>query len=305
MCVQGRNDAWLRLCTLTSRRFKIGKVNRPLDESFVIMSVMKIQTCPNCNVRVGIGSNGICPSCKKPAGRIEDVEIADSGKNETADPKLHLWNPNAAANWSLLFTPAFGAYLHAANWTTLGDAKRANENRRWIWITVAFLLFNILTIFFPTSPSIDYVLRIVSLLILIYWYFGTAKPQINLVKKKFGNQYTRRSWWMPLFAGMGAIGLYFAACFAISVRVTEPELPSCASTEVVQLLDEVIRSTPVGETTKSIDGHREVSFDRIANVRHGECVAHLDSGDIPVKFIVEWQDREKGMFQVQILDSPD
>lgn len=39
-------------------------------------------------------------------------------------------------------------------------------------------------------------------------------------------------------------------------------------------------------------GHRELSYYRNANVRHGECVAHTNSGDIPVKFIVEWRDRE-------------
>ncbi len=89
------------------------------------------------------------------------------------------------------------------------------------------------------------------------------------------------------------------------VRLPEPELPSCNSREVVQLLEQVIRSTPVGAATKSIDGHRELSYDSTANVRHGECVAHTDSGDIPVKFIVEWQDRKKGLFQVQILASPD
>ena len=27
-----------------------------------------------------------------------------------------LWNPNTAANWSFLFSPLFGAYLHALNW---------------------------------------------------------------------------------------------------------------------------------------------------------------------------------------------
>lgn len=35
---------------------------------------------------------------------------------------IALWNPNAAANWSLLFTPLFGAYLHMLNWRSLGEA---------------------------------------------------------------------------------------------------------------------------------------------------------------------------------------
>ena len=30
-----------------------------------------------------------------------------------------LWNPVAAAVWSIVLTPAFGAYLHAKNWETL------------------------------------------------------------------------------------------------------------------------------------------------------------------------------------------
>ncbi len=89
------------------------------------------------------------------------------------------------------------------------------------------------------------------------------------------------------------------------VRLAGPELPSCTSKEVVQLLEQVIRSTPVGAAAESIDGHRELRYDRDADVRHGECVAHMASGDMPVKFIVEWQDRNKGRFQVQVLDSPE
>jgi len=105
---------------------------------------------------------------------------------------------------------------------------------------------------------------------------------------------------------LGFVALFVAAFYAAGpniVSVVIPaRLPSCTSAEVAQLLEQVIRSTSIGATTKSIDGHRELSYDRSANVRHGECVAHTDSGDIPVKFIVEWQDREKGLFQVQTLD---
>jgi hypothetical protein len=105
---------------------------------------------------------------------------------------------------------------------------------------------------------------------------------------------------VALFVAAFFIGAPFLASMVIPVR-----LPSCTSAEVKQVLEQIIRSTPVGATTRSIESHRELSYDRNANVRHGECVAHTDSGDIPVKFIVEWQDREKGLFQVQILDSPD
>ena len=108
---------------------------------------------------------------------------------------------------------------------------------------------------------------------------------------------------------LGFVALIVAAFFLggpfVASMVLPARLPSCSSTEVVKVLEEVIRSTPIGATAKSIDGHRELSYDRSANVRHGECVAHTESGDLPVKFIVEWQDRAKGLFQVQILASPD
>ena len=71
------------------------------------------------------------------------------------------------------------------------------------------------------------------------------------------------------------------------------------------VLEQVVRSQPVGAATKSIDGHRELRFDPDANVRHGECIAHTETGDIPIHFIVEWQDREKGLFQVRTVATPE
>ena len=89
------------------------------------------------------------------------------------------------------------------------------------------------------------------------------------------------------------------------VRVPQPELPACSSAEIVRLLAQMIHGMPVGEIAKSIDGHHELSFDPDANVRHGECVAHTETGDIPIHFIVEWQDREKGLFQVRTVATPE
>ncbi|MGB0769032.1 MAG: hypothetical protein ACPGYV_15145, partial [Phycisphaeraceae bacterium] len=56
---------------------------------------------------------------------------------DDASPALRLYSPNAAANWSLLFTPIFGAYLHAKNWRAIGDADRADTNIKWMWIGIA------------------------------------------------------------------------------------------------------------------------------------------------------------------------
>lgn len=44
-----------------------------------------------------------------------------------------LWNPNAAANWSLLFSPMFSALLYANNWIALGELQQAGSVRWWAW----------------------------------------------------------------------------------------------------------------------------------------------------------------------------
>ncbi len=84
------------------------------------------------------------------------------------------------------------------------------------------------------------------------------------------------------------------------VHVPPAGLPACDSGEVVPLLEQVIRSTPAGAKARSIDGHREVSYDQGAGRRQGQCVVHTDGGDFVVNYLVQWRDREKGQFEVRI-----
>ena len=44
-----------------------------------------------------------------------------------AGQRAALWNPDAAACWSMLFTPLFGTILVIRNWEALGEPKRAVE----------------------------------------------------------------------------------------------------------------------------------------------------------------------------------
>jgi len=84
------------------------------------------------------------------------------------------------------------------------------------------------------------------------------------------------------------------------VRIPPPELPSCTSREVVQLLEQIIRSTPTGTKARSVDGHREVNYDKSMGRRLGQCVMHTDVADIVINFLVQWRDRDKGQFEIQI-----
>lgn len=55
-----------------------------------------------------------------------------------------LWNPVAAVGWSLLFSPAFGAFLHARNADAMGRADEAKANRVWFYFIIAYFGFSLL-----------------------------------------------------------------------------------------------------------------------------------------------------------------
>jgi predicted secreted Zn-dependent protease len=87
----------------------------------------------------------------------------------------------------------------------------------------------------------------------------------------------------------------------IYVRAFPADLPSCTAAEVVQTLEQTIRSIWVGASVKSIDGHTELSYDLDSQVRHGQCVVHTDGGDVNVRYDVQWHDRATGIFAVRVL----
>jgi len=79
-----------------------------------------------------------------------------------------------------------------------------------------------------------------------------------------------------------------------------PQLPSCTSQEVVQVLDRAIRGTPAGAKAQNIDHHREVSYDPAAQRREGECIMNADGGDTVLKYVVQWRDRDKSQYEVRV-----
>jgi hypothetical protein len=97
-----------------------------------------------------------------------------------------------------------------------------------------------------------------------------------------------------------AIALFFVGGPWLYGLLVPPDLPTCTSAEVAQLVDQIVRQSSLGPTVKSVDGFHELSFDRERNQRHGHCVVHTDAGDIEVKYIVRWSDRGKRQFEVRV-----
>lgn len=157
--------------------------------------------------------------------------------NETA-PAVQLWNPNAAANWSLLLTPAFGAFLHAANWRALGRPDRAAANTVWFWVTVVFLAINIGTLLVPDSKTLSDAMRLGGAALLFGWYFSQGRPHAKFVESSLGGRYQRKSWATPLLAGFASTGAYIALAFFLAVATFRPNPNELADAVRVLILQE-------------------------------------------------------------------
>jgi hypothetical protein len=109
-----------------------------------------------------------------------------------------LWNPNAAAGWSLLFTPAFGAFLHSRNADAMGRHSEAKANKVWFYVIIGYFGFALMPI--PFIPELFF--RVTRLGLLLGWYFNLGKDQIKYVNLTWGNGYERKPWTKPLVTAL-------------------------------------------------------------------------------------------------------
>ena len=117
-----------------------------------------------------------------------------------------IWNPNSAANWSLLFSPAFGAYLHMKNWEALGEPVKASAAKVWVLVTLLTLAgITLAAALLPNPRSLDGVSRALGLVLLLSWYFSSGRSQAEYVKSRYGKDYQRRNWGKPLLLGCLAL----------------------------------------------------------------------------------------------------
>ncbi len=128
---------------------------------------------------------------------------------------LALWNPGAAASWSLLFGAPFGSFLHARNWTALGDPVKARNAMIWFWVTALAYIFACFSAN-PVAPAG------VGLWSLILWYFISGRPQVKVVNGLGPNSYEKKSWIAPLltaFAVMFVLFIVFIVIFVAAAAV--------------------------------------------------------------------------------------
>jgi len=135
-----------------------------------------------------------------------------------------LWNPKAAAVWCLLFSPAFGAYLHARNAETLGRPEEAKANRMWFFISLAYFGVILISVFFPAIP--DQVFRLGALGLLFGWHFSVGRKQIEFVRENYQDQYQRKPWAKPLLIAFGCVVALMGVIIGLTMFTTplDPDL---------------------------------------------------------------------------------
>lgn len=125
------------------------------------------------------------------------------------EPACAIWNPSAAATWSLVFTPAFGAFIHMLNWQALGQPRQAAAARRWFYASLCVLVLQVFThalnVRLGSEPML---LHPVGLLFLLVWYFGAARHQAHVVRARYGAGYRRKSWDSVLICAVVAGATY-------------------------------------------------------------------------------------------------
>jgi hypothetical protein len=142
-------------------------------------------------------------------------KVADVGQSVEVPT---IWNPNSAANWSLLFTPAFGAFLHMKNWEALGEPTKASAAKVWgVTTLIVFVGISVVAVFVPKSSSLALLPRPIGLVLLLGWYFSSGRPQAQYVKSRYGNDYPRKSWGKPLLVALLVIAGYFLFMIVVGV----------------------------------------------------------------------------------------
>ena len=188
-------------------------------------------TCLKCGGSVEFpeeseGATVLCPHCGKDLFLYRGVRAVEtppakegdfSAKQAASAPVL--WNPMAAAYWSLLFSPAFGAFLHAKNAESLGRAKEAKTNMVWFYISLVYLGFTFASGFiFPTIP--DSVFRFPALIFYCCWFY-VGEKQVKYVKATWRKDYHKKSWAVPLSVAFGCWIVIIAVFIIVSAVIPD------------------------------------------------------------------------------------
>lgn len=134
-----------------------------------------------------------------------EVEI----DTDSPPPPLSLWNPSVAAIWSLLLTPAFGAYIQALNWQTLGREDKVRTSMVWVYLSLAIVaLMPLFYFLYGKDPQVEALNKALNVGYLLVWYFLHAQEQIKFIVVEFEGEYKKKPWGTALCYGLGTLFIF-------------------------------------------------------------------------------------------------
>ena len=119
---------------------------------------------------------------------------------------IQLWSPNTSANWSLLFSVIFGAWIHSKNWEALNEIDKAKKSK--IWFFAGIFIF-IISIIMEKGAGLN-------IIFLFLWYFISAREQVRYIKNNH-IKYEKKSILKPL--GLAFLTLLIYLIFFLSIEM--------------------------------------------------------------------------------------
>ena len=184
---------------------------------------------------------------------------------------IKLWNPNAAANLALLFSPIFSAWLMAKNWQELGKPDEAKKSMTWVKIWIGFLpVYLLVVVLVPSIP-----MPLVYIILLVIWYYKLGKKQITYVKEA-GIQYEKKEWGKPVLIALAATVVWFMAAGVVggATALANPpkEMLQAAALPVV---NQIVTQSGLSATCSSVVITGESSkglYDAVATLSDGSTL---------------------------------
>ena len=148
------------------------------------------------------------------AGKLALDDGDQAATNAIPTPPAPLWNPDVAAALSIVFTPVFGAVIHALNWKTLRDERRASM--AWVWAAVIVIVLAAAALhgIVPGARDVGATFVLVMLVSLAWWYFGAARAQSKFMVNGLKGRYVRASWFTPIW-----LAAILGSCILAVIRI--------------------------------------------------------------------------------------
>ena len=182
---------------------------------------------------------------------------------------VRLWNPSAAARWSLILSPVFGAWIQAKNWQELGRPEEARKSMGWVYGGAAYFCLLLATSGIVTTRETSPL----GMIFFAAWYMTSGLAQVKLVKE--GLAYEKKSWTKPLLIGFGALAVIFALAVGIAIArqpSVAQRLETASVAVVTRIVKEQLHGTSACKSVQVVETLPDGVYRAVATMEDGKTL---------------------------------